>query len=466
MQEKKTVIVIGGGILGCVVSHLLIISGLNVILITEPPTKKNINNNKSPIRVDKDLIPTGIGGGSNYWSGLSACLNEAEWSRAEKAGFLQGINYQKFMRLYSNASKFGFASPSLVSELSDDPKIKLFYKSDRLYDFLGLLKERKNLEVVIGNVKKIVETDKYINLDVEDQAGISQYYGSSLVLAAGGIGNFELVNLINNKLSEANIYGHPKSIVATLTINRRAEILKNFEYNKKNGVTYYYGFNNHLSPHYLQLFPSRWYESQSYILIRNLLLNVKGSSLYARRRYGVLIENIFQPNNFFKYLKMAILSAPSIFIALLYKSVGYKARVCKYKIMAHIFTSSGKISLSNGLLSIQQHINKFELEELKQLLDDFQNWLLSKNVGSKINVTLKEGHEFSDANHFMGTCTQFLDKESNGFMKGKLNNYKSIYCVGVSNLWFPHPLNPTLLAIAFAHETVDAIVLKNCSTKP
>ena len=39
---------------------------------------------------------------------------------------------------------------------------------------------------------------------------------------------------------------------------------------------------------------------------------------------------------------------------------------------------------------------------------------------------------------------------SDGFLKGRLKNFKHIYTVGTPNIWFETCVNPTLLSLAFA----------------
>ena len=57
----------------------------------------------------------------------------------------------------------------------------------------------------------------------------------------------------------------------------------------------------------------------------------------------------------------------------------------------------------------------------------------------------------------MGTTMDFLDKEKNGFLKGRLKKCKNIYTVGTSNIWFETCVNPTLLSLAFAMSTIRDI---------
>ena len=147
---------------------------------------------------------------------------------------------------------------------------------------------------------------------------------------------------------------------------------------------------------------------------------------------------------------------PLIFCSTLLKKLKLKTFINHINFFAHI-TTEGIISLNKKCeIFVDQSLTRYEINQINKNFKDFVKVLnFNKNiVNEKIKIDV---NKFTDANHFMGTTTPFLDSKDNGFLKGKLANYDNIYTIGTSNIWFKTCINPTLLTLAFAMVTVKDI---------
>ena len=215
-KNKFNILIVGAGILGITVASELLSMGFNVTLIF---LERNCYLDKvktKGIKINSALIPHGFGGGSNIWSDLSGFICEEEWKLICEKGFIENYNYQEFLDIYKKASKYGFISPQNIESQNKYIRHKIFYKSKRKYDFRKLLFNRKNLNIINGQITKLSDNGQYIKLTLSSKNKKNRIIlGDKLILAAGGLGNFYILNLLNKRYNLSKYYGHVKGNIAT-----------------------------------------------------------------------------------------------------------------------------------------------------------------------------------------------------------------------------------------------------------
>ena len=469
-NSKNTILIIGGGILGTVVASELLELGFKVKLFVN---EKNIYLDcveTEGIKINTANIPYSLGGGSNTWSFLSGSLDEAEWQKICKLGYLKNYSYKQFLIDYNNASKYGFNSFEKVKKLNKVERHKIFYKPLRFYDFRNLLYKRSNLEVIYGEVGSIFEKNNSVEIFLLNKLKKKSFKGTKLILAAGGLGNFYLISNLDKSIKKSTYIGHVKGYVATAKINKK-EISKLDLYNYKirNGMFYYYGFMDKECKNYIQLITKKIYETKAFMKAKMFYYSIINDKIYTLKKifnfcnpnklplglYSYINrENIFK--DLFKLTFDILFTLPNLFIAILDKKFKFITDKDRLFFMAYL-TIRGSISITNSKkLKVKQKILKKDFNDCETLLNELSSNLKEKKIITKSKYEIKRS-AFADANHFMGTTINFLNREDDGFLKGRLKNFKHIYTVGTSNIWFETCVNPTLLSLAFAMSTIKDI---------
>lgn len=467
-NKKHNILIVGAGILGITVASELVSMGFKVTLIF---SEKNCYLDKIKTigtKINSALIPNGFGGGSNIWSDLTGFIYEDEWEKICEKGHIENYNYEQFLKAYKHASKYGFISPRNMEIEENYLRHKIFYKSKRKYDFRNLIKGRKNLNIINAEVIRIFDDSKNIKLTLSSSNKKTNINGDQLILAAGGLGNFYLLNLLNKKYNSSKYYGHIKGNIATAEKTKISDLDKYF-FKVKKSMFFYYGFCDDKNESYIQLKNSFFINRRSMENSKNFLdkliylkminpVKIILSLIYQNNQLGIY-EFVNRENGFlgiFKFIINFVIDVPLIAINTLLKKFKLKIFENKINFCAHI-TTDGTISLNKKHeIIVDQSLNRYDLKNIQNNFWDFvkllKNNMLIKNEKLKIHK-----QNFIDSNHFMGTTSSFLEIKNNGYLKGKLANYENIYTIGTSNIWFKTSVNPTLLTLAFAMITVGDI---------
>ena len=292
----NTVVIVGVGILGIVAANEFLEKGYEVTVIDDPDIDyKKINS--TGVKVNNSLIPIGLGGGSDIWSGLSSIITKEEWHKYRKFMNCSHIPYSKILSYYKQALWYGFpeVNDSELKALDSQFKLKTFSKPLRLYDFKSLLINRDNLKILYGSVKEIHEFQKksIIEVYIYDSCKEIKIKSDATIIACGGIGNFDLVSngvLSNLKddIGHSIIYGHPKAITSKIKLTNIGKIwLRKFDWVINNSFLTYQGvvcdFTKNSFGHYFQIIPTRWYETEGYVYFRNIIFYFIRSGIFSKK---------------------------------------------------------------------------------------------------------------------------------------------------------------------------------------
>ena len=139
-----------------------------------------------------------------------------------------------------------------------------FYKSKRKYDFRKLLFNRKNLNIINGQITKLSDNGQYIKLTLSSKNKKNRIIlGDKLILAAGGLGNFYILNLLNKRYNHSKYYGHVKGNVATAQQKENISDLEKYFFKENKSIIYYYGFLDKNNESYFQIKKSNFINRKS-----------------------------------------------------------------------------------------------------------------------------------------------------------------------------------------------------------
>ena len=453
----KKVAIVGGGILGCMTANELLESGCEVFLITELDGQI-LNVISEGVHINNRLIPQAIGGGGAVWSGLSSLISRTEWNEAAVNRFVGSEKYDQLFRNYSRASYYGFPSLQILSKFNVLNNHKLYYRSSRMYSFSELLHDRDNLHITRADVKGFKDNGKNIILSVYDGNKLYNIEVNKLILAAGGIGNYELLSKAISKFDMAEINLHLKSIVAKVKFTSKGlEYADAVRYYSDKGLVTYLGYVGGQSEHYLQVLPCKWYHNDSFVELLEIRNYLRISGLVGQHGLLNLLKIAVNFKELIRLIRVTFFSAGPLLVWLFYKVTNLDIKNDHARIVLHMTPNSGSISSMGDAILINQDINEQDVLSANALLDKYFLYLSSNKYIEKFKSSINP-KKFVDSNHFMGTTVGYLDNLNNGYLSGRIKGFKNIYSIGTSNIWFKNNVNPTFLSMALAFFTIDEVI--------
>jgi hypothetical protein len=458
---RKTVIVVGAGILGCVVASELLEFGFSVVLVTEAADRKK-RIKSSGVLVDSELIPTGLGGGGNIWSGLSGLVSEEEWAKHCQNGFTPNSTYRQLKINYKKAAAYGFPSMGAVEELDRLDGYKLFFKPipKRLYNFKELLTKRSGLKIVIGNFIDLKNQCDGVVVRVDTDNSVVEINANTIVFAAGGLGNLSLISPLFGS-NRSNLLLHVKGYVGKVKFSGLGvNYSKKLFHNTEGSMIYYYGYVKGDPENYLQVFPCKYYQTDSFVEFFQTVSIIRSTGFFSKTSIRKVLK-ILTDWSAAKHCSRVLIG--SIFPSLLWlfhKITRLNVDADYAKIMLHLSPDPAQVTFEDNIFVIDQKLTSLDLLRGERLLRRFINELEEKTIILSSNLYLNNA-KFQNGNHYSGTVCQFLEKTDLGYLSGRVSGFNNIYSVGTSNIWFKTNVNPTFLSLAMAFFTIDEIVSRS-----
>ena len=462
---QADVLVVGGGIIGCIVASELAEKGLTVVVLDVPTNKIPYQINSKNIKIDQQVNHYGLGGNEGVWSQLTAFIEQDEWEYYSRK-FKIDISYCKLQELAKKAQLYGFYNLEFlqsVQNLTPSQRFKKYIKKKSLYCYSDLLRGRENITILEGVVKSITISEDSSSQVFDSNNNNLKIKFDKIVLAAGGIGNYYIANkyLRKNLRMKPNgvIKLHSKFYSGYYSLDDEGQIKDMLDWKRFNGGEYFYGIvgkpsdvHNAFNEDMCQFTSVKWYESKYYLFIKMILWHKSSSELIKlfKDLYSIHGVKIIYSPTILKIFKNVVLGSPSVAMFVLTKLLKIKWKNRKYLLLYH-HSNTGRIRLSQSSdsVSIDSCLTSADIgnigNNLKEMLQG----------SGLLNIKEFTDYDIQDANHFNGTLACNIDGSVEKILTGVLDNKNKIFSVGTSNIPFSTNVNPTFLAICFAFLTIE-----------